>query len=99
MDFLFDTNIFLEVLLGQEKRDSCKKFAFFDGFMSDITNNGTIITLPIIKYPQISVISQKYQLDFDDSMQTAIAIEHNFGIITIDSDFIKVAKDLTIRFV
>ena len=25
MDFLFDTNIFLEVLLGQEKRESCKQ--------------------------------------------------------------------------
>ena len=67
--------------------------------MSDITNNGAIIALPLIKYPQISIISQKYQLDFDDSMQAAIAIEHNLGIITIDSDFRKVAKDLTIRFV
>jgi len=127
MDFLFDTNIFLEILLGQEKKESCKKiltdfkgtifisdfsihsigvilfkqkkFTFFNGFISDIANNGTIITLPIIKYPQISIISQKYQLDFDDSMQTSIALEHNLGIITMDSDYRKIAKDLRIRFV
>ena len=127
MDFLFDTNIFLEVLLGQEKKESCKKllvdfkgtifisefsihsigvilfkqkkFTFFDNFISDITNNSTIITLPLIKYPQISLIAQKYQLDFDDSIQTAIAIEHKLGIITIDGDYKRVAKDLTIRFI
>jgi len=127
MDFLFDTNIFLEVLLGQEKMESCKKllidfegtiflsefsvhsigiilfkqkkFTFFDNFISDISNNGTLVSLPLIKYPQISIIAQKYQLDFDDSIQTAIAIEHRLGIITIDSDYKKVAKDLTIRFI
>ena len=71
MDFLFDTNIFLEVLLGQAKKEACKKiladfngtiflsefsvhsigvilfkqkkFTTFDGFMSDIANNGVII--------------------------------------------------------
>jgi uncharacterized protein len=127
MDFLFDTNIFLEVLLGQEKKETCKKlltefkgtiflsefsvhsigvilfkqkkFKFFDGFISDIANNSSIITLPLTKYPQISIIAQKYQLDFDDSMQTAVALEHNLGIITIDGDFRKVAQELTIRFV
>ena len=127
MDFLFDTNIFLEVLLGQEKKESCKqllvdfkgtiflsefsvhsigvilfkqkKFTFFDNFISDIANNGSIISLPFIKYPQISIIAQKYQLDFDDSIQTAVAIEHKLGIITIDSDFKKVAKALTVRFI
>jgi predicted nucleic acid-binding protein len=127
MNFLFDTNIFLEILLGQEKKDSCKKLlsefkgtiflsefsihsigiilfrqkknSIFDGFISDVANNGVIITLPLIKYPLISIISKKYQLDFDDSMQTAIALEHKLGIITIDSDFRKVEKNLSIRFV
>jgi hypothetical protein len=32
-------------------------------------------------------------------MQTAVAIENNLGIITLDSDFKKVAKDVTVRFV
>jgi predicted nucleic acid-binding protein len=127
MDFLFDTNIFLEVLLGQEKKEVCKKLlvdfkgsiflsdfsvhsigiilfkqkkcSVFDSFIADITNNGKIISLPIIKYPLISGIAQKHQLDFDDSIQTAVAIEYNLGIITFDNDFKKVAKDLTIRFV
>ncbi len=126
MDFLFDTNIFLEVLLGQEKKESCKKllvdftgtiflseftvhsigvilfkqkkFSFFNSFVTDIANNGKIITLPLIKYPRISIIAQKYQLDFDDSMQTAVALEHKLGIITLDRDFRKVSTDLTIRF-
>jgi predicted nucleic acid-binding protein len=127
MDYLFDTNIFLEVLLGQEKNESCKsllsdyqgtillsefsvhsigvilfkqkKFSVFDGFMKDIADNGTIITLPFKLYPKISVFAQKYQLDFDDAMQTAIALEFNYGIITIDRDFKKVAKDLTVKFI
>ncbi|MDP1623322.1 MAG: type II toxin-antitoxin system VapC family toxin [Bacteroidales bacterium] len=127
MDFLFDTNIFLEVLLGQEKKESCKKllvdfkgiiflsefsihsigvilfkqkkFAIFDNFISDIAHNGSIISLPLVKYPQISIIAQKYHLDFDDAIQTAVAIEHKLGIITIDNDFKKVAKALTVQFV
>ena len=76
-----------------------KKFTIFDRFVSDIANNGKIITLPLVKYPQISVIAQKYQLDFDDSIQTAIAMEYNLGIITIDGDFKKVARDLSVQFV
>ena len=127
MDFLFDTNIFLEVLLGQEKKDACKKllndypgtiflsefsfhsigvilfkqkkFSIFNGFITDLANNGTIITLPLKHYPKISIIAQKYQLDFDDAIQTAVAFEHNLGIITIDSDFKKIAKDITVRYV
>ncbi|MCX6266660.1 MAG: PIN domain-containing protein [Bacteroidetes bacterium] len=127
MDFLFDTNIFLEVLLGQEKKDACKrllldftgtiflsefsvhscgvilfkqkKFSIFDSFMADISNNGTIISLSKIRYPHLSVIAQKYQLDFDDAFQTAIAIEHNLGIMTIDRDFKKVSVDLMVKFI
>lgn len=127
MDFLFDTNIFLEVLLGQEKKDICKRIlvdfkgtiflsefsvhsigvilfkqkknSVFNDFIFDIANNGTIISLPVKEYPQISMIAQKYKLDFDDSFQTAVAIEYKLGIITIDRDFKNVAKDLTIRFI
>ncbi len=127
MKFLFDTNIFLEVLLGQEKKEACKKllldfsgsifisefslhsigvipfrqkkFQVFDQFVKDIGNNATIVTLPLIKQPKISIIAQKYQLDFDDSMQTLIAIENKFGIITIDNDFKKVANDITVQFI
>lgn len=127
MKFLFDTNIFLEVLLGQEKKEACKKlllkfsgsifisefsvhsigvilfrqkkFEIFDLFVNDIANNATIITLPLLKHHKISTIAQRYQLDFDDSMQTLIAFENKFGIITIDSDFKKVAKDITVEFV
>ena len=127
MKFLFDTNIFLEVLLGQEKKETCKKllldfsgsifisefslhsigvilfrqkkFQVFDQFVKDIGNNATIVTLPLIKHPKISIIAQKYQLDFDDSMQTLIAIENKLGIITIDNDFKKVANDITVQFV
>ena len=127
MDFLFDTNIFIEVLLGQEKKESCKKllieskgiiflsefsihsigvilfrqkkFAFFESFITDIADNGTIISLPLKRYPKISTIAQKYQLDFDDAIQTTIALEHKLGIVTMDSDFKKVVADLTVRFV
>lgn len=127
MDFLFDTNIFLEVLLGQEKKEVCKKlltdfsgsiyisefslhsigiilfkqkqYQYFDQFIHDIANNATIITLPLLKLSQISMIADKYQLDFDDSMQTLIASENKFGIVTLDRDYKKVAKDITVQFV
>jgi predicted nucleic acid-binding protein len=76
-----------------------KKFNVFNSFITDVANNGTIISLSLIKYPQISALAQKYQLDFDDALQAAVAFENDLGIITIDRDFKKVAKDLKVRFV
>jgi len=127
MDYIFDTNIFLEILLDQRRKDTCKKllndfkgaifisdfsvhsigiilfkkekFQSFSGFISDIANNATILTLPVISYPRITINAQKYHLDFDDSLQTSLAFEHNLGIITIDTDFKKVAKDLKVIFI
>jgi predicted nucleic acid-binding protein len=127
MQFLFDTNIFLEVLLSQDKKETCKKllidfqgpifisefsvhsigiilfkqkkFQYFDQFINDIAINASIITIPLLKYPQISIIAQKYKLDFDDAMQSLIALKNNLGIITLDSDYKKVAKDIKVRFV
>ena len=127
MDFLFDTNIFLEIFLDQEKKEVCKKllinhegtiyisefsvhsigiilfkqgkYKYFDHFIKDILNNATIITIPTIQYFRLPIISQKYNLDFDDSMQLLIAFENNFGIITLDSDFKKVANDIMVKFI
>jgi len=35
--FLADTNVFLEILQGQAKKESCKNFPFF--FMSSLAEN------------------------------------------------------------
>lgn len=126
MNFLFDTNIFLEILLGQEKKETCKKvliefsgsvyisefsihsigiilmkhkkFEVFDAFINDLMRNAGVLTIPLTDYHKISGIAQKYQLDFDDSFQSLIAFKNMLGIITLDSDFKKIEKDIPVKF-
>ena len=122
---LVDTNIFLEILLNQEKKTLCKTFlndnnrlhisdfslhsigvillkykkeSVYNKFINDILPKISVVTLPINKYNEISLIFSKYNLDFDDSYQTCIAIENGFRIITLDKDFNKVKDLLSISF-
>jgi len=120
MSCLFDTNIFLEVLLGQEKKKICKdllsvnienscisdfslhsigvillkqkKPKVFEEFLSDVLKYSRIVSLPKDKYFEVTKISQKFNLDFDDSYQIAIAQEFNLRIATMDHDFTKVVN-------
>ncbi len=127
MSFLFDTNIFLEVLLGQEKKKICKellsanienlymsdfslhsigvillkqkKQKVFEEFLSDVLKYSTIVSLPKDKYNEVTKISQKFNLDFDDSYQTAIAQEFNLRIATMDRDFTKVVNIIQVDII
>lgn len=124
--FLTDTNIFLEILLGQDKKKLCKDFIknnrgklylsdfslhsigvilfrnrkenVFQQFVSDILPEVGIITLPKNKYTDISILSKKYQLDFDDAYQASVAIEFDLEIVTMDKDFEKVVKPCQVNF-
>ncbi|TRZ53572.1 type II toxin-antitoxin system VapC family toxin [bacterium] len=127
MSFLFDTNIFLEVLLGQEKKKICKELLsanienlymsdfslhsigvillkqkkpkVFEEFLSDVLKYSMIVSLPKDKYIEVTKISQKFNLDFDDSYQTAIAQEFNLRIATMDRDFIKVVNIIQVDII
>ena len=125
-NLLVDTNIFLEILLDQKKKDQCKIFLtdnidqlfisdfslhsigvilfrnkkgnIFEKFINDIFSKISIITLSKEKYKEVAKISKKYNLDFDDSYQTCIAIDRELKIITMDKDFRKVEKISEIIF-
>ena len=123
---LVDTNIFLEILLDQEKKDQCKFFLsdnidqlfisdfslhsigvillrnkkekIYEKFIKDILPKISIISLSKEKYKEISKISKKYNLDFDDSYQTCVSIDKELKIITMDKDFRKVEEISDIKF-
>ena len=125
-DYLIDTNIFLEILLGQDKKESCKSFIVnnfgrlhlsdfslhsigvilfrnkkeivFQQFVSDILPEVNVVALQKNKYSDISKLSKRYQLDFDDAYQVSIAIELDLEILTMDKDFKRVDKTCRVSF-
>lgn len=124
--YLIDTNIFLEILLAQDKRELCKGFLtenaehlsvsdfalhsigvilfrnkkddIFHKFVLDVLPGLSIVTLRAESYGSLQGIRQKYGLDFDDSYQFAVALEHELRIVTMDEDFKKVQGDAKINF-
>jgi predicted nucleic acid-binding protein len=125
MPFLFDTNIFLEILLNQDKKEKAKKildnhldqffisdfslpsigviliklekFKIFKDFLNDIIPFATILYLPKDKYSDLIEITEKYDLDFDDSYQTTVAREFDLTVITMDNDFIRVKSIIQVE--
>ena len=55
-----------------------------------------MLTLGKENYANISKISRKYELDFDDSYQLTVASEFKLTFVTLDSDFNKLKKDYNI---
>jgi len=55
-----------------------------------------VLTLGKENYANISKISRKYELDFDDSYQLTVASEFKLTFVTLDSDFNKLKKDYNI---
>jgi len=76
-----------------------KKEKIFEKFTNDILHRIPIITLPKESYKELAKTARKYNLDFDDSYQTCIAIERNLEIVTMDKDFIKVKEITQVRFI
>lgn len=124
---LVDTNIFLEILLDQEKKSICKVFLsknidhlflsdfslhsigvilfrnkrekIFEKFANDILNRIPVISLSKEKYKELANKARKFNLDFDDSYQTCLAIGRNMEIVTMDNDFLKVKEITQVRFI
>jgi uncharacterized protein len=127
MAFLFDTNIFLEILLNQEKKELCKRILndnygkvnlsdfslhsigvillkqnkpkVFDHFLQDILPHSNIVSLQKNNYSKITEISSKYKLDFDDAYQSVIALEFELSIKTMDMDFVRISKLISVKII
>ncbi|MDU9047390.1 MAG: PIN domain-containing protein [Candidatus Electrothrix sp. Rat3] len=125
--YLFDTNIFLEILLSQEKSSECKKILtdkageifisdfslhsigvilfrhdkgdVFNKFTEDILPNVDVISLSTGSYKKLSILKNKYNLDFDDAYQYKVAKENDLSIVTIDKDFRRVEKKIKVKFI
>ena len=115
--YLADTNIFLEVLLEQDKKDDVqsflqtvdlstiyitdlslhsigiilyrlKNFALFNSFIEDIIVDGVgILSLPPEDLKTLDIIADKFNLDFDDAYQYAVAVKYGMQFISFDTDF------------
>ena len=125
--YLFDTNIFLEILLSQNNSNKCKKVLnsnlgniyisdfslhsigvilfrnnldeVFNSFILDIIPNIEIISLSNESYGKLSIIKEKFNLDFDDAYQYFIAKEQGLSVFTMDKDFIRVKHEIEVVFV
>ena len=118
MKLLIDTNIFLEVILEQEKDSvarevlsNVEKYEFFISdyslhsiglllfnrkqyniflrFLSDMIFNVGVkmISLTVRDMEDLTKSAQKFNLDFDDAYQYAVAEKYDLKIISFDSDF------------
>ena len=52
-----------------------------------------------MQYHEITSISKKYNLDFDDSYQSCIAKVNQLEIVTMDKDFRSVSAYVPIRWI
>ena len=115
--YLADTNIFLEALLGQDKKDEVQSFlqtidlrsifitdlslhsigiilyrlenfALFSSFVEDIIVDGIgILSLPPEDLKTLNLTADKFNLDFDDAYQYAVAAKYEMQLISFDTDF------------
>ncbi len=67
-----------------------KKNALFDNFLTAIyVSDVEKISLPAARLNQIKIVSEKFNLDFEDSYQYLVAQEFNLQLVTFDNDFNK----------
>lgn len=115
--YLIDSNVFLEILLDQEKSELAKLFfknndstklflsdlsfysigislfkrkriSSFDKLLSDIyASDIQRLSLPIVKTHKIKMISERFNLDFEDSYQYLVTKEFDLKLVTFDKDF------------
>ena len=66
-----------------------KQFDVFQEFLNDMIINGnvTVATLPADKLTAVGSAAKKYNLDFDDAYQYAIAVNQELEIVSFDADF------------
>ncbi len=115
--YLADSNIFLEILLEQDRADEAQLFldsinlsdifmtdlalhsiginlfregkcADFNSFVENIVSNGVnVVSLDLEDLKTLNQLSQKFNLDFDDAYQYAVAAKLDLELISFDKDF------------
>lgn len=124
--YLIDSNIFLELLLDQEKADRVelflrstprdklhisefslysigivlirrKSYDTFIRFIEDIIIRGGVrlLRLSVQEMESLSSAAERFNLDFDDAYQYAIADKYELELISFDSDFDRTDKKRT----
>ncbi|MEW5830968.1 MAG: PIN domain-containing protein [Chloroflexota bacterium] len=118
MKLLLDTNIFLEIILDQERVDESKELLLRSGvhdfYLSDyslhsiglllfrrnqhqifqefvqdaILNGGVgILSLGSQEIHEVVLAAKKFNLDFDDAYQYALAVTSKLTLVSFDKDF------------
>ncbi|MYC75992.1 type II toxin-antitoxin system VapC family toxin [Candidatus Poribacteria bacterium] len=65
-----------------------KNFALFNSFLEDIIVDGaSILSLPPEDLKTLDLTAQKFNLDFDDAYQYAVATKYELQLISFDKDF------------
>jgi len=117
--YLFDTNIFVEILTNQKKWKTCYQLllsleehqegwvtsfslhaiealankkgyqSILTGFLSFIDKHPSLKVYETSLYEEseISALTQKISLDFDDTLQYYVAKKKELKLITLDDDF------------
>lgn len=67
-----------------------KKFVLFISFLNDMVIDGIgTLSLKPTELQTLDLVVQKFNLDFDDAYQYAVAKKHNLQLISFDTDFDK----------
>jgi len=70
-----------------------KKAELFISFLEDMITEGmAVFSLNINDLKRLGKFSQKFNLDFDDAYQYAVAEKYNLQIISFDKDFDRTEK-------
>lgn len=74
-----------------------KLFDVYNLFLKNFISGIYVLTLDKENYINISKLSRKYNLDFDDCYQLTVASEFNLILVTLDTDFNKIKKEYNIQ--
>ena len=68
-------------------------FELFSSFLDDMTIDGIgVLSLPPEDLKNLELIVDKFNLDFDDAYQYAVASKHDLQLISYDADFDRTDK-------
>ena len=73
-----------------------EQYEVFNLFLKNFISGIYVLTLDKDNYSNISKLSKKYGLDFDDCYQLTVSTEFKLTLITLDSDFNKLKKEYKI---
>jgi len=99
--YLIDTNIFLEILLGREKKEECEhsiaiileKLKTLEEYkiLKILSNFEGLMVYPTTPKDEIEIcnIARKFNLKFDDALHYWVAKSFDLTLVSFDKDFDK----------